>query len=104
MNNFEYIALATKSERLKRQLYAALITAAQAAAKSGRWLVIKLLRSYQLLISPLLGQNCRFTPTCSEYMMDAVEKHGIFKGLGMGGQRLLKCHPFSKHSGVDFLE
>ena len=56
-----------------------------------------LLRAYQLLISPLLPSACRFHPTCSEYMKDAIEKHGVLKGMGLGLRRLARCHPF--HQG-----
>jgi putative membrane protein insertion efficiency factor len=61
-----------------------------------------LIRSYQLLLSPLLGRNCRFYPTCSDYTYQAIKKYGFFKGIFLGGKRLLKCHPFHP-GGVDFL-
>lgn len=57
-------------------------------------LVRALLRGYQLAISPFLGQRCRFYPSCSEYTMEAVEKHGVFKGLWLGAKRVSRCHPF----------
>ena len=57
-------------------------------------LVKALLRGYQLAISPFLGQRCRFYPSCSEYTMEAVEKHGVFKGLWLGAKRVSRCHPF----------
>lgn len=53
-----------------------------------------LIRGYQLFISPLLPNSCRFTPTCSVYCYEAIEKYGIIKGLGLGVKRILKCHPF----------
>ncbi len=54
-------------------------------------------RLYQILISPLLGANkCRFYPTCSSYMILAIQKKGIFKGMGLGIWRVLRCHPWSK--------
>jgi len=56
-----------------------------------------LIKGYKLMISPMLGRNCRFYPTCSEYTHEAIQKHGLFKGLLLGTKRLLKCHPF--HSG-----
>jgi putative membrane protein insertion efficiency factor len=52
-----------------------------------------LIRSYQVLLSPLLGPSCRFTPTCSNYALEAVELHGIFKGGWLAVKRILKCHP-----------
>ncbi len=65
-----------------------------------RFLLVKLIRLYQLCISPFLGQCCRFYPTCSDYAMDAVAKHGIFKGSWLTLKRLVKCHPWHK-GGVD---
>lgn len=56
--------------------------------------VIFLLRLYKYAISPLLPPSCRFTPTCSEYAMEAIAKYGVWKGSGMGMRRLLRCHPF----------
>ena len=51
---------------------------------------------YKKFISPLLGNNCRFQPTCSEYMMQALETHGAAKGLALGTWRLLRCNPWAK--------
>lgn len=62
-----------------------------------RWLMLALLRLYKLAISPLLPSACRYYPTCSEYMAEAVGKHGVRRGLWMGMSRLLRCHPF--HAG-----
>lgn len=59
-----------------------------------RRLVAALIRLYQLTISPLLGPTCRFTPSCSEYTLLAVDKHGVVQGVWLGVRRLLKCHPF----------
>ena len=56
-------------------------------------ILIKALRLYQLILSPLLGSNCRFEPTCSQYFIEAVEINGVLKGSAMGIKRLLKCHP-----------
>ena len=55
--------------------------------------LIKTIKLYQLLLSPLLGSNCRFEPTCSQYFIEAVEINGVLKGSVMGIKRLLKCHP-----------
>ena len=55
---------------------------------------IGLVKGYQYLISPLLGQNCRYTPTCSEYAIQAIEKYGIFKGFWLSIKRISKCHPW----------
>jgi uncharacterized protein len=62
-----------------------------------RAIMIGLIRTYKLVISPLLPSACRFHPTCSEYMKDAIEKHGVLKGVGLGLRRLSRCHPF--HQG-----
>ena len=60
-------------------------------------LLIAPIRLYQKLISPLLGQRCRFHPTCSDYMREAVERYGPARGLWRGLKRLCKCHPL--HEG-----
>jgi putative membrane protein insertion efficiency factor len=54
------------------------------------------LRFYKAAISPYLGNNCRFTPTCSEYAMEAIRRYGALKGSWLAGKRLLRCHPFCK--------
>ena len=69
----------------------------QRALMLSRVIAIGLIRTYKLVISPLLPSACRFHPTCSEYMKDAIEKHGVLKGVGMGLRRLSRCHPF--HQG-----
>lgn len=63
-------------------------------------LVLWLLRFYQKTISPLLGSNCRFHPTCSTYMVTAVERYGVRKGGWMGLQRIFRCHPWNP-GGID---
>lgn len=60
-------------------------------------IVIAFLRAYKLCVSPLLPSACRFYPTCSEYMAEAVRKHGVARGIWLGLKRLGRCHPF--HSG-----
>jgi hypothetical protein len=62
-----------------------------------KFIAISLLRIYKYAISPLLPPSCRFTPTCSEYAAEAIEKYGFFKGMFLGVKRLLRCHPF--HAG-----
>jgi len=59
--------------------------------------VLKIIKFYQKFISPLLGKNCRFYPSCSDYFYLAIKKYGLSKGLWLGSKRLLKCHPW--HSG-----
>jgi putative membrane protein insertion efficiency factor len=58
-----------------------------------RWAVTRALCAYQLIISPMLPSACRFYPTCSEYMRQAVEQYGTAKGIWMGLRRLGRCHP-----------
>ncbi len=60
-----------------------------------RWLALLPLRFYKRAISPLLPPMCRFEPTCSVYMMQAIEKHGLLRGVWLGIRRLLRCHPFN---------
>lgn len=64
------------------------------------WLLIKLVRGYQLGLSPFLGNNCRFYPTCSEYFIRAVRKYGPIRGSLKGLARIGRCHPFHP-GGVD---
>ena len=59
-----------------------------------RYIIKGSIRGYQRCISPLLPRACRFYPNCSEYLLQAVEKHGAAKGVLMGLVRLSKCHPF----------
>lgn len=60
-------------------------------------IVIAALKGYKLLLSPLLPSACRYRPTCSEYMLDAVERYGVLRGIWLGLKRLGRCHPF--HEG-----
>ena len=57
--------------------------------------LILLVRLYQMGVSPMLGQHCRFQPTCSVYLVEALTKRGLLKGLWLGLGRILRCHPFS---------
>jgi len=56
--------------------------------------LIAVVRFYQLFISPFLGRNCRFHPSCSNYFIQAVEKYGPLRGVWKGTMRILRCHPF----------
>ena len=57
-------------------------------------------RFYRLVISPLIGSNCRYQPTCSSYALEALEKHGAIKGGRLAVKRIIKCHPVGG-SGID---
>lgn len=63
--------------------------------------VVGFIRLYKLLISPYLGKACRFTPTCSEYMIESVHKKGLIVGLLAGLYRILRCNPFNNNCGYD---
>ncbi|MBQ7112509.1 MAG: membrane protein insertion efficiency factor YidD [Thermoguttaceae bacterium] len=58
--------------------------------------VVKIVRFYQLAISPAFGPCCRFTPTCSQYCLLAIQKYGVFVGVLKTVWRILRCHPFSR--------
>jgi putative membrane protein insertion efficiency factor len=61
-----------------------------------RTVLIACVRAYRYLLSPYLGQHCRFHPTCSAYAIEALEHHGSLRGLKLALWRLLRCHPFSE--------
>ena len=63
-------------------------------------ILIKLIKCYKFLLIPLLGQNCRYLPTCSEYSIEALKIHGFFKGLFLSFKRILSCNPWGS-SGFD---
>lgn len=65
-----------------------------------KFILITIVKMYQKFISPLYKPSCRYYPTCSSYMIQAIERHGAFKGLLMGIARILRCHPFAK-GGID---
>lgn len=65
-----------------------------------RQLILLIIRAYQKLISPLLGQNCRFYPSCSCYAHTAVDKHGIIRGGWLAAKRIGRCHPWNP-GGID---
>jgi uncharacterized protein len=57
-------------------------------------LLLALLRAYQYAVRPMLGANCRFYPSCSDYAKEAVERHGAYRGAWLALRRVLKCHPY----------
>jgi uncharacterized protein len=61
------------------------------------------IRAYQLLFSPMVGQRCKYYPSCSEYAVQAVQRYGILRGLVLAGWRLLRCNPWSR-GGFDPVE
>ena len=58
-------------------------------------LLVWFLRAYQLLLSPMLGQNCRFYPSCSNYAIEAIRTHGAGRGSWLAARRVCRCHPFN---------
>jgi uncharacterized protein len=71
--------------------------------KALRWLAVLPIRLYQRLLSPLLGERCRYYPSCSEYAAQAISRFGILRGLVLAGWRLLRCNPLS-NGGFDPVE
>lgn len=61
------------------------------------FLFIMLIKLYQVLLSPLLGNKCRYTPTCSHYGIEALKKYGLFKGSWLTIKRIARCHPWGGH-------
>jgi uncharacterized protein len=59
-----------------------------------RSIVIFMIRAYQVLLSPFLGNNCRFNPTCSEYAIEAIRTQGLVRGLWLATRRIGRCHPW----------
>ena len=60
------------------------------------YISIKLIKCYKFLISPMLGQSCRYLPTCSEYSIEALKTYGFFKGVLLSIKRILSCHPWGR--------
>jgi len=73
---------------------------ANAVSKLLAWPLIQLVRLYRVAISPWLGANCRFDPTCSSYAIEALQRHGILKGGWLAMRRIGRCHPWGG-SGYD---
>ena len=59
-----------------------------------RFVLVFVIRAYQLALSPILGPSCRFVPSCSAYAIEAIEVHGAFAGSGLALRRIARCHPF----------
>ena len=67
-------------------------------------ILISIIKIYKIFISSLLGNRCRFLPTCSEYFIEALETHGFIKGSSLGMKRIFKCHPFKNFGGSSGLD
>jgi uncharacterized protein len=63
-------------------------------------LCVLTIRGYQVTLSPLLPTGCRYTPSCSQYAVEAIERYGALRGMWMGARRILRCHPF-RRGGYD---
>ena len=73
---------------------AAAQAAARAVGRATAWLLMALIRGYQLFLSPLLPASCRYYPTCSAYGLEAIERHGALRGGWLAVRRIARCHPF----------
>jgi len=68
--------------------------AAAGASRAAVWALGLAIRAYQVLLSPLLGAHCRYTPTCSQYALEALRQHGVLRGLALAAWRILRCNPW----------
>ena len=70
-------------------------------------IIVFIIKIYRVTLSKMLvflfGDGCRFYPTCSQYAIEAVSKHGVFKGLGLAIKRFSRCHPYSKEAHIDLV-
>lgn len=80
----------TPSSGAARRMWRRRVNAPRVAAH----VVVALISAYKVLLSPLFAGSCRFEPSCSAYMVEAVRSHGALKGIGLGLRRLARCHPF----------
>ena len=67
-------------------------------------ILIFIIKTYQFLISPLLGNKCRFLPSCSDYFIECLNEYGFFKGIFFGFKRIIKCHPIKFLGGSSGLD
>ena len=67
-------------------------------------IIIKIIKFYQYVLSPYLGNNCRYLPTCSEYFIDSIKEFGFLKGTFLGLKRILSCHPIKILGGGEGLD
>ena len=88
-------------DRTRRaRLWAAARTLARWTGRLPAWAILAFFRGWQLFVSPLYGQTCRFYPSCSAYALEAVDSWGVVRGGWLAGRRLLRCHPWNS-GGVD---
>lgn len=69
------------------------------AAPRYRWSIlplVALVKAYQLTLSPIIGRQCRYVPTCSQFAIDALREYGAARGIWMAARRICRCHPFAK--------
>jgi uncharacterized protein len=93
--------MTTGSEGSERGAVHALLRRVLDAVVAGLdWVLIAFIRFYQYAFSPMLGQRCKYYPSCSNYAIGAIREHGPLKGIGLAGWRLLRCNPFS-NGGYD---
>lgn len=75
-------------------------TASRAVVSVPKWIMVGVIKVYQWTISPLLGPRCKYYPSCSNYGLEAVRRHGAVTGFALGVWRVLRCNPWS-HGGID---
>ena len=66
-----------------------------------KYILIYIIKLYQATLGLYMRGSCRFSPTCSEYMKKSISKYGVIRGANKGFMRLMRCHPYSKHFGID---
>ena len=69
-----------------------------------KYIVVSIINIYQATLGLYMRGACKFSPTCSEYMKQAILKYGIVRGFYLACRRLMKCHPYSKHFGIDVVK
>jgi len=87
-------------ERVTAALVGVVRGALRRVSSAVGWVLVGLVRVYQLVVSPLLGPRCRFYPSCSSYAIQAVRRHGPVRGAGLAAWRLLRCNPWNP-GGID---
>ena len=65
-------------------------------SRGAAWVLVLLVRVYQVTLSPFIGRQCRFEPTCSKYAIEALREYGAWRGVAMAARRVMRCHPLSR--------